>query len=101
MPRMFLAVITGAWLMAAAGTASSTQSELKQSPPGVRGHLRAEDGQLVYADDGAPFSWRGISAFRLLEMVATDREADADAYLAWARSHGLTVVRVFTMVKQI
>jgi hypothetical protein len=63
--------------------------------------LRAQGRHLVYADDGAPFSWRGISAFRLLEMVANGREPEADAYLAWASSQGLTVVRVFVMVKQI
>lgn len=47
--------------------------------------------------DGKPFDWRGITAFRLVEMVAHGQEREADAYLAWAASKRLTVVRVLTM----
>jgi hypothetical protein len=61
-----------------------------------RGHLRVEGTQFVRAD-GTPFEWRGISAFRLLEFVAHGREAEADAYLKWAASKKLTVVRVLAM----
>ena len=43
------------------------------------------------------FEWRGITAFRLLEFVAHGRDAEADAYLKWAASQKLTVVRVLGM----
>ena len=46
---------------------------------------------------GQPFPWRGITAFRLLEYVARKKEADVRAYLAWAQSQDLTVVRVLAM----
>jgi hypothetical protein len=59
-------------------------------------HLRVSGTRFVTAD-GRPFAWRGISAFRLVEFVAHGREKDADAYLAWAASKHLTVVRVLTM----
>jgi hypothetical protein len=48
--------------------------------------------------DGQTFQWRGVTAFRLLEYVAHGREADALAYLDWAKSQQLTVVRVLTMM---
>lgn len=48
---------------------------------------------------GKPFQWRGITAFRLLEFVARGRERDADAYLAWASSQTLNVVRVLAMAR--
>ena len=51
--------------------------------------------------DGSRFHWRGISAFRLLEFVAHGREKDADAYLRWAASKRLNVVRVFAMADGI
>jgi hypothetical protein len=59
-------------------------------------HLRVEATRFVRAD-GAPFDWRGITAFRLVEFVAHGREREADAYLAWAASKKLTVVRVLAM----
>ena len=59
-------------------------------------HLRIEGTRFVRAD-GSPFDWRGITSFRLVEFVAHGREADADAYLAWAASKKLTVVRVLAM----
>ena len=59
-------------------------------------HLRVAGTHFV-GQDGAPFEWRGITAFRLVEFVAHGRAADADAYLAWAASKDLTVVRVLAM----
>ncbi len=47
--------------------------------------------------DGSPFEWRGITAFRLLEFIAHGKDAAADAYLKWAASQKLTVVRVLGM----
>jgi hypothetical protein len=51
--------------------------------------------------DGTPFSWRGITAFRLLEMEAAGRGHEVDAYLAWAASERLNVVRVLAMAKHL
>ncbi len=48
---------------------------------------------------GKPFEWRGITAFRLAEMIANGREQEAAAYLDWARSEELTVVRVLLMAQ--
>ena len=48
-----------------------------------------------------PFEWRGISAFRLAEMLARGREGDAIRYLEWASSQQLTVVRVFLMAHHL
>ena len=60
------------------------------------GHLTTSGARFVGAD-GKPFDWRGITAFRLVEFVAHGREREADAYLAWAASKKLTLVRVLTM----
>jgi len=59
-------------------------------------HLRVSGTQFV-KPDGSRFDWRGISAFRLVELVAHGSEADADAYLKWAASRQLALVRVFVM----
>jgi len=58
-------------------------------------------GTRFLDDKGAPFDWRGISAFRLLEFAAHGREKEADAYLAWAASKKLNVVRVFAIADGI
>jgi hypothetical protein len=67
---------------------------------GARTHLRIS-GTRFLNHDGSVFQWRGISAFRLLEFVAHGREAEAEAYLRWAASKTLTVVRVFAMADGI
>lgn len=59
-------------------------------------HLRVSGTHFIKSD-GSRFEWRGITAFRLVELVAHGREAEADAYLKWARSKRLTVVRVLAM----
>ncbi|HTL46128.1 MAG TPA: hypothetical protein VL262_17455 [Vicinamibacterales bacterium] len=58
--------------------------------------IRPSGTQFVRAD-GSPFAWRGITAFRLLEFVAHSRGQQAAAYLDWAASEHLTVVRVLAM----
>jgi len=60
------------------------------------GHLQITGTHFVTAT-GQPFPWRGITAFRLLDYVARKKEADVRAYLAWAQSQDLTVVRVLAM----
>jgi hypothetical protein len=53
-----------------------------------------------FFDGESRFVWRGISAFRLVELTGR-AEADAIAYLDWARGQRLTVVRVLTMATQL
>ena len=58
-------------------------------------------GERFVLPDGAPFAWRGISAFRLLEMEAAGRAREVDAYLTWTASGHLNVVRVLAMAKHL
>lgn len=62
--------------------------------------MRVDHARFV-ASDGTPFDWRGITAFRLVEFVAHGNEKQADAYLGWAASKRLNVVRVFAMMQNI
>jgi hypothetical protein len=89
----------GPWKAAAAGLESRVGRPLDGSRSfrlQAEGHLRVSGTQFI-TPDGRAFEWRGISAFRLLEFVAHGRGADADAYLAWAASKKLTLVRVLGM----
>ena len=58
-------------------------------------HVQVSGTTFVTA--GRHFSWRGITAFRLLEYVARGQEAEAERFLSWAESQQLTVVRVLAM----
>jgi hypothetical protein len=49
--------------------------------------------------DGQPFDWAGASAFQLVQLVANGRQADAEAFIAFAAQRGLNVLRVFTTTK--
>ena len=62
----------------------------------AEGHLKVS-GTRFLKSDGSAFEWRGITAFRLIEFVARGREAEADAYLTWAASKKLNLVRVLVM----
>jgi hypothetical protein len=62
-------------------------------------HLQI-DGATFRTSSGT-FVWRGISAFRLVEMVAHGREPAAAAYLDWTRQRGLTTVRVLVMAHHL
>ncbi len=64
------------------------------------GHLQIRGTQFV-DPGGTPFQWRGISAFRLVEMSARGKHAEVAAYLDWAARHTLTVVRVLTMAQHL
>lgn len=57
-------------------------------------------GTRFHAGD-APFEWRGITAFALVEQIAHGRGAEAEAYLKWAAGQRLTVVRVLTMAEHL
>jgi hypothetical protein len=53
---------------------------------------------LFVRPDGSAFSWRGITAFRLVDYIADGNEAEATRFLDWAARQKLTVVRVLTMM---
>ena len=59
------------------------------------------DGERFVDSAGEPFEWRGITSFRLAEMIASRRERDAAAYLDWAKSQDLNVVRVLLMAQHL
>jgi hypothetical protein len=59
------------------------------------GRLRANGRNLVCAD-GTIFRWRGVTAFRLVDLVADGREQEAVRYLDWANRTGFSVVRVLS-----
>jgi hypothetical protein len=82
-------------ILVAASIADAVDSGSISPPP----HLQILNG--VFRSSGTPFQWRGITAFRLVEMVAHGRRADAAAFLDWAASRRLTVVRVFTMARSL
>lgn len=64
-------------------------------------HLRISGTRFVRSD-GTTFHWRGITAFRLLELIARDNgEAEAERYLDWAAAQELTVVRVLGMARHL
>ena len=87
MSRRFLAAfLLAAWLVPGGVVAQ---------PVGPT-RLQVSGTRFVKAD-GAAFEWRGITAFRLVEMAARGREQDVDAYLRWAASKKLTLVRVLAM----
>jgi hypothetical protein len=70
------------------------------------GLARAADVHLTadatsFRSGTGSFEWRGISAFRLAEMVARGRDRDVILFLDWARSQQLTVVRVFAMARHL
>ena len=54
-------------------------------------------GTSFVRPDGTTFQWRGATAFRLVEFAAHGRTDDATAYLSWAASERLTVIRVLAM----
>ena len=62
--------------------------------------LRVSGTDFVDAN-GRRFEWRGVTAFRLAEMLDAGREPDVIAYLDWARSQQLTVLRVLLMAQHL
>ncbi|RPJ53484.1 MAG: hypothetical protein EHM24_32825, partial [Acidobacteria bacterium] len=64
--------------------------------PAPEGRLRTA-GRHFVTPDGSRFAWRGLTSFRLLEMVAHGRAVEAEALLDWAAGHGVTLVRVLAM----
>jgi hypothetical protein len=81
-----------------AASAPVTREAPAALPPGP---LRLQVRGASFVRGAAPFEWRGITAFRLVEQVAHGREPEALAYLDWARGQRLTVVRVLVMAKHL
>jgi hypothetical protein len=79
--------------------AASTSEQRQSRPIPASSHLQIR-GESFYTTD-ARFDWRGISAFRLAEMIAHGREAESIAFLDWAQSRRLTVVRVLLMAHHL
>lgn len=93
-----LVLFVGVALTTAGCRQSTEQStgQAAQIPASARTHLQI-DGTSFRTREGAPFQWRGVTAFRLLDYVADKNEAEAERFLAWAESQKLTVVRVLAM----
>jgi hypothetical protein len=103
-PRVILFVLVLS--IAACSRSGSSEAPPSQSSPATPAlrastqHLRIQGTTFVRAD-GSPFEWRGISAFALIEQIATGRSAAAETYLAWAASQKITVVRVLVMAQHL
>lgn len=100
---MFVVVLFTLAMSGAAVQASQEKqvpSVQPAQPPMLRGRLRVHARQIVYPD-GATFRWRGVTAFALLEQIAHGREADAVAYMRWARDTGFNLVRVLAMADNL
>ena len=83
-------------LSAASGAATPHDHPAQTAPAAAGqtcGRLRAEGRSLVCAD-GSLFRWRGVTAFRLADLIADGREPEAVTYLDWADRTGFNVVRV-------
>ena len=86
------------WMLAAVALIACTL-QTDSSPQPLR-HLQVT-GSVFRTSSGEAFAWRGISAFRLTELVAHRRREEAAAFLDWAASRQLSVVRVFTMASHL
>ena len=67
--------------------------------PGPPVRLTTAGGE--FRREGEPFEWRGLTAFRLVEMIAAGREGEAAAFLDFAAARGITVVRVLLMARHL
>ena len=92
--------------IAACRGSSVPEAPQTQAPPATPAarvstqHLRTQGTTFARAD-GSVFEWRGISAFALIERIASGRSAEAEGYLAWAASQKITVVRVLVMAQHL
>jgi hypothetical protein len=101
----FVAAILAFAMLGPARTQSEFRSGVFTAAPGAPHaaaltRLEIRGTQFTRAN-GTNFDWRGISAFRLLEMIVGGRASEAEAYLDWCSAAGLTVVRVLTMAKHL
>lgn len=59
------------------------------------------DGKRMVREDGTIFAWQGITAFQLLEQMTHGREDEALAFLDWAATQQITIVRVLAMANRL
>jgi hypothetical protein len=90
-----LALVFAAAFAGRAHSPVSTVSEQRSDRGVPRIHVERTQFALP---DGASFSWRGITAFRLVDNIADGEEPGAVRFLDWAAQQKLTVVRVLTMM---
>lgn len=56
-------------------------------------------GRDVFTIKGKLFVWRGVTAFKLLELIATGQDSKARAFLQWAKNTGFNLVRVLAVLE--
>lgn len=86
--------------VASLGYAGESPLAYRQPAAAPSRHLAIQSTTFRTAD-GKAFEWRGITAFRLVELVASGRRAAAVRFLDWAAARHLTVVRVLTMAEHL
>lgn len=59
------------------------------------------NGRRLVNAEGLRFQWRGLTAFRLLEMLATQKHSEVCGFLDWAASNRVTVLRTLTMCSDV
>jgi hypothetical protein len=92
---LLLALVTPVVATSPAGARDRATDAVVQSGATEKpcGRVRAE-GRFLVCADGRVFRWRGVTAFRLVDLVADGREAEAVKYLDWAGKADFNVVRV-------
>lgn len=56
-------------------------------------------GRLLMKQGGGLFQWNGITAFRLLKMIAEGKESEAANFMDWSAKNDVTILRVLSMAK--
>lgn len=83
-------------------SAASSSTRPQQIPPRASPSYPLVVSGTGFVDSAdAPFEWRGVTAFRLAEMISAGQEEEAVRYLDWAASHNLNVVRVLLMAQHL
>lgn len=72
-----------------------------QRPPVATVQGITTRNRKLYRADGSIFVWKGITSFRLAEMLAMGHEVEVIEYMNWAQGQGVTVLRVLLMAKNL
>lgn len=94
-------IIAAAAILSACNAAPQEASQAASSSPSPQPLSLKISGMDFFDGAGTPFEWRGVTAFRLAEMIASGNETDAIAFLDWARREQLTVVRVLLTARHL
>jgi hypothetical protein len=88
------------WFVLLFGLATITAPSAPQrSAAGARPSRISVKATRFVDASGRRFEWRGLTAFRLVELIAHGREKEAIAFLDWSARNTLTVVRVLSMAE--